>query len=67
MLNPVVVVDGRVVGTWTRTLGAQAVTVTVHPFGQLPRATTVAVEAAAERYRRFLGLERVHCEVPAGR
>ncbi|MFN0179646.1 MAG: winged helix DNA-binding domain-containing protein [Gemmatimonadales bacterium] len=67
MLNPVVVADGRVVGTWARSLGAQAVTVAVRPFGRLSRATTDAVEAAAERYRRFLGLERVHCEVPAGR
>lgn len=65
MLKPVVVADGRVVGTWARTLAGSAVTVTVRPFGRLSRAATVGVEAAAERYRRFLALDRVRCELLA--
>lgn len=67
MLNPVVVAGGRVVGTWSRTLGKQMVTVTVRPFAPLARATALALEGAADRYRRFLEADRVHCEVRSGR
>lgn len=63
MLKPVVVVGGRVVGTWTRTLAGRAVTVTVRPFERLTRETVAAIEAAAIRYRRFLSLDRSQCDV----
>ena len=57
MLNPAVLIDGRVVGTWKRTLGQHAVAITVRPFGGLSRGERDAIGAAAERYARFLGLK----------
>jgi hypothetical protein len=57
MLSPVVVIDGRVAGVWTRVLGDGVVTVTVRPFRRLPQRERRAVTAAAERYAAFLGRE----------
>lgn len=56
MLNPVIIVDGRVVGTWKRALTRTAVTVTLAPFDALGAAQHWAVTAAARRYGAFLGL-----------
>jgi hypothetical protein len=55
MLNPCVVVDGRVVGTWRRTLSPGAVAVELALFAPLPAGAAAAVEAAARRYAGFLG------------
>ncbi|MBK7862106.1 MAG: AlkZ family DNA glycosylase [Archangiaceae bacterium] len=54
LLNPCVVVDGRVVGTWSRTLKAKRVEVTVRWF-----SARYDVEAAAQRYAAFLSRELV--------
>ena len=56
VLKPVVVIRGRVVGTWQRTLGKRAVAVTPTYFGRLAAQETRAVAAAARRYGEFLGL-----------
>lgn len=50
------VVDGRVEGSWTRTLGREEVTIEVTPFSTLSPAVWKAVHAAANRYGLFLGL-----------
>ena len=55
VLSPVVVLRGRVVGTWRRTLGKRAVTVTPTYFGRLTTDDTQAVAAATRRYGEFLG------------
>lgn len=49
--------DGRVVGTWRRTLTKTLVRITVQPLVPLGRADRVQVERAFEGYARFL--ERV--------
>jgi hypothetical protein len=51
-----VVRDGRVVGTWKRTLGKKAVTVDVHPLVTLKPAERAKAEAALEPYAAFVGL-----------
>ena len=56
MLDPVVVVDGRVVGVWKRTLRKDAVLVKATLFSVVSRVEASAVEAAADRYGRFLGI-----------
>jgi hypothetical protein len=56
VLKPVVVVRGRVVGSWQRTLRKAAVAVTAAPFARLGREDARAVSAAARRYGEFLGL-----------
>lgn len=55
LLNPTVVLDGRVVGTWKRTLGKDCVEVRLSPFVPLGKSQTHAVRAAAERYGKFVG------------
>jgi hypothetical protein len=47
---------GRVVGTWKRTLGAKAVTVSLTPLVPLKPAERRKAEAALEPYAKFVGL-----------
>jgi hypothetical protein len=56
MLNPTVVLDGRVVGSWKRTLGRTTVRVSPATFAPLGREARKRTEQAALRYGRFLGL-----------
>jgi hypothetical protein len=56
MFKPLIVVDGRVVGTWKRTLRKTKVLVKFDPFESLSPAQMEAAAAAAEPYGRFLGL-----------
>ncbi len=57
--NPVfrhlVLSDGRMVGTWRRTLAAASVVVEVTMLAAIRRSTRVALEEAADRYAAFLG------------
>jgi hypothetical protein len=61
-----ILLDGRVVGVWRRTLGKRAVAIEMILFTALGEAETRAVAAAAEAYGAFLGLpvllERVYRE-----
>lgn len=52
----VVAIDGQLVGGWTREIGARGVTVAVKLATPLAPAEQRAVEGAAQRYARFLGL-----------
>jgi hypothetical protein len=56
ILGPVIVVDGRLVGTWKRTLSKDRAVVNLRLFAPLDAAQQAAVEQAAARYGRFLGL-----------
>lgn len=55
MIRPTVVVDGRVVGTWTLDRGRARVT--VRAFAELSPALRRAVEAEVADIDRFLGVE----------
>jgi len=57
MLDPCVVVDGRVAGTWRRTLGRGSVDVELRLFERPPAAIRRALLAAVARYGAFLELE----------
>ncbi len=57
MLRPALLVDGRVAGTWRRTLGARALSVAVRPFRRLTGEERAALAAAVARYAAFLGRE----------
>ena len=50
-------VDGRVVGGWKRTLEGDTVTVTLDLPKRLSRADFLLVKDAARRYGDFLGLD----------
>jgi len=56
MFKPIIVIDGRVVGTWKRTLRKTKVLVSFDPFEPLNPTQMEAVAGAAESYGRFLGL-----------
>jgi hypothetical protein len=56
MFMSTIVVDGRVVGLWRRTLKKKHVEVTAQPFESLNADEKGAFEEAAARYGRFLGL-----------
>ena len=54
--TPIVVLDGRVIGTWRRTITRNAVTVTTSLTVPLDRPQRAALDVAIARYGRFLGL-----------
>ena len=58
ILNAIVVVNGRVAGTWKRDLRGEAVNVRVSMFAELPAPAMRALEREADRYARFLGRDR---------
>jgi hypothetical protein len=57
MLQAVVIADGRVVGTWKRTLKPSAVDIDISAFRSFQRKETTALNAACDRYATFLGLK----------
>ncbi|MGH2495228.1 MAG: winged helix DNA-binding domain-containing protein [Ktedonobacteraceae bacterium] len=56
LFNHTIVIDGRVVGTWKRTMKKDMVIITPSLFVSLNEAETRALVAAANRYGEFLGL-----------
>lgn len=56
IFSPVVVVDGRVVGTWKRTLKKETVSIETNLFFPLPDEQLQAVSRVGDRYRAYLGL-----------
>ncbi|MBE7469395.1 MAG: winged helix DNA-binding domain-containing protein [Anaerolineales bacterium] len=56
---PTIVIDGRVVGTWKRTLKKNTATITLSPFSSFSEVQSQAIAAAAERYGRFVRLSPV--------
>jgi hypothetical protein len=55
IFRPTVLLDGRIVGTWTRRLSRDAVDIALKPFAPLTGARARSVVAAAARYGRFIG------------
>jgi hypothetical protein len=55
-LTGIIVVDGRIVGTWKRALKKDAVVIEVNRLSRLTVAANRAIAAAAHRYGVFLGL-----------
>jgi hypothetical protein len=54
-ISPVLLVDGRVAGTWEPTVNGSATTVTVTPFARLPKRVVAAAEDHLARYAGTLG------------
>jgi len=57
IFSPVLVIDGKVAGTWGRTTKKSAVHLAVTPFAKLTRAQADALKAVGKRYGTFLGLK----------
>ena len=56
LLGPAVIVDGRIAGTWKRTIDKAAVTIFFSPLRALKNADLLAITNAADRYGEFVGL-----------
>lgn len=56
LLNPAVLVDGRVVGSWKRTIDKRSVSIETRLWRPLKRAEHAALQEAARRFAAFLGL-----------
>ena len=59
IFNPIVVIGGRVVGTWKRELKKDRVALTFSPFATEDSAHAETVAVAAQRYAAFLGKQEV--------
>jgi hypothetical protein len=55
VFKPIIVMDGRVVGTWQRKILKTSVEIRLMPFDKIPRLADLA-RPAAEAYGAFLGL-----------
>ena len=56
LLGPAVIVDGRIAGTWKRTIDKAAVTIFFSPLRALKNSDLLAITNAADRYGEFVGL-----------
>ena len=59
VFNSIILIDGRIVGGWKRTLKQETVVVTLNPLRSLRKAEMLAVTKAAHRYGAFLGMSVV--------
>ena len=55
-LQNVIVIDGRIVGTWRRTFGKDALGIELNPFRAFSGAEQAAVTRAAEHLAQYLGV-----------
>ena len=56
IFKPIIIIDGRVVGIWQRTLKKDRVVVAPQPFSTLSKIEIQAIAVAAERYGAFVEL-----------
>lgn len=54
VLSPVVSVNGRLIGTWTRTLSRNGLVIQLNPFSKLPQTQLTKIKELAKRYAQFL-------------
>jgi len=54
-ISPVLLVNGRIAGTWKHTRNGQRLAVETEPFGRLPAWAQEQLHAEAERLAVFLG------------
>jgi hypothetical protein len=62
-ITPVVLVDGRVAGTWEHAREGNRLRIKVAKFGSLPRVVTTGIREEAENLGRFLGIPNVDIEI----
>jgi hypothetical protein len=59
IFNPIIVIGGRVVGTWKRVFKQNNVVITFSPFEEFSKAQASAIRSAADRYGEFVGKRAV--------
>ena len=55
LFSPIIVINGKIKGTWKRTLKKDAVLLEIHPFEKFSAAQSKTVKSAALDYSGFLG------------
>jgi hypothetical protein len=55
ILRATVILDGRIIGTWRRTIVKEEVAIDVDPFAPLDKSQRRGIEEVAARYGKFLG------------
>ncbi len=58
-ISAVVLMDGRVTGTWSHTVAKQTLRIQIDPFGKLPPKVRPEVRARADELAATLGLAEV--------
>lgn len=56
LFSATIVINGRVAGTWKRSFGKGGVMVDVHPFTQMSKSQSKALEREAGRYAGFMDM-----------
>ncbi len=59
LLNPAILIDGRIAGEWKRTFEKKAVVVTCQPYYAFVANESEKVQAAARRFGDFLGMPAI--------
>lgn len=57
LFNNTLIINGKIVGTWKKAFKKDMVIIEVTPFKPLSKAALKAVNAAAKRYAKFLGMK----------
>jgi len=57
ILDPSIIVNNQVAGAWKRVIKKNMVEIILNPFGKLNKIQAKAVESAAHRYKKFIGIE----------
>lgn len=56
IFNPIMLVNGRIVGLWKRTIEKKGIALTLMPFGKMKKQELKAFEPVAERFAAFMKL-----------
>jgi hypothetical protein len=56
VFNSMIVIGGRIAGSWRRTFKKEAVIIEIAPFAPLTATEDAAIAAAAQRYGDFVGM-----------
>ena len=55
-ISPVILLDGRVIGTWSHMQAKKRLSIKLAPFDKIPKALSAQIDAECERLSRFLGV-----------
>ncbi|MEN4069514.1 MAG: crosslink repair DNA glycosylase YcaQ family protein [Methanobacterium sp.] len=58
-LNAVIILDGKVAGTWNKSLKRNRVEIRLNPFRKFSKDEQEAVESEVNRYSEFVGISAV--------
>jgi Winged helix DNA-binding domain len=54
-ISPVILLDGKVIGTWSHKVTGQKLAIALKPFSKLPKLLQPQIEAETERISKFVG------------